>query len=103
MGTLLGSSATFMASNADNFQMIFNDAANQRNPITQFEVSRRNYLFANATMVTLMDAKSDPRRPFYFTPFPFTSSPARYKAVPPVDPATFSYRSIHSSSRGRLR
>ena len=100
MGTLLGSSATFMASNTDNFQMIFNDAANQRNPITQFEVSRPNYLFANATMVNLMNAKSDPRRPFYFTPFPFTSSPATYKGVTPGDPATINYSRIHTYLRG---
>ena len=45
---------TFMASNADNFQMAFYDIANQRNPISAFEVSRPNYLFADAKMLTLM-------------------------------------------------
>src|SRR5258705_4365619 len=61
---------TFMASNADNFQHPFFAVANQRNPISQFEVSRPNYLFADSKMVNLMNDKSDPRRPFYFTDFP---------------------------------
>jgi hypothetical protein len=80
--------------------MPFNDAANQRNQITQFEVSRPNYLFANNTMVTLMNNKSDPRRAFYFTPFPFTSAPATYKGVTPGDPATINYSRIHTYLRG---
>ena len=88
-----------MESSADNFQMVFNDAANQRNPITQFEVSRPNYLFANATMVDMMNTKADPRRPFYFTPFPF-SSPATYKGVIPGDLATINYSRIHTYLRG---
>lgn len=100
MDALLNSSATFMASSSDNFQMIFNDAANQRNPITQFEVSRPNYLFANATMVDLMNSKDDPRRPFYFTPYPFNSSPATYKGVTPGDPATINYSRVHTYLRG---
>jgi hypothetical protein len=100
MDALINSSATFMTSSADNFQMIFNDAANQRNPITQFEVSRANYLFANATMVNLMNTKNDPRRPFYFTAFPFTSSPATYKGVTPGDPATINYSRVHTYLRG---
>jgi hypothetical protein len=100
MDALINSSATFMASSADNFQMTFNDAANQRNPITQFEVSRPNYLFANAKMVNMMTAKSDPRLPFYFTPFPFTSAPATYKGVTPGDPATINYSRIHTYLRG---
>ncbi|MFN2439998.1 MAG: SusD/RagB family nutrient-binding outer membrane lipoprotein, partial [Chitinophagaceae bacterium] len=62
---LINSGVPFMASNADNFQMVFNNAANQRNPISQFEVSRPNYLFAHHFMVDLMNAKSDPRRSTY--------------------------------------
>lgn len=62
---------TFFASNADNFQMKFYDVANQRNPISQFEVSRPNYLFADASMLALMGSKNDPRRPYYFTSFPY--------------------------------
>ena len=68
---LINSSASFFASNADNLQMTFNDAANQRNPIAQFEVSRANYLYADSFMVTLMNSKNDPRRAFYFTSFPY--------------------------------
>jgi len=91
---------TFLASNSDNFQMIFNNAANQRNPISQFEVNRPNYLFANAKMVNMMNAKSDPRRATYFTPFPWASSPATYKGVTPGDPATVNYSRIYTFLRG---
>jgi hypothetical protein len=100
MTALINSGASFMSSNADNFQMAFNDAANQRNPITQFEVNRPNYVFANNTMVTLMTNKQDPRLGFYFTPFPWNSAPATYKGVSPGDPATVNYSRIHTYLRG---
>jgi hypothetical protein len=100
MTALINSGVPFMASNADNFQMAFNDAANQRNPISQFEVSRPNYLFANNSMVTLMNNKQDPRLPFYFTPFPWNSTPATYKGVSPGDPATINYSRIYTYLRG---
>lgn len=66
---------TFMAANADNFSMPFFDVANQRSPISAFEVSRPNYLFADRSMTERMNAKSDPRRPFYFAIFPFNFTP----------------------------
>lgn len=66
---------TFFASNADNFQLRFFDAPNQRSPIAQFEVSRPNYLFVDRSMAELMNSKTDPRRPFYFTLFPFDFTP----------------------------
>src|SRR5678810_404357 len=64
---------TFMSSNADNFQHPFYNVANQRNPISAFEVSRPNYLFADSKMVGMMNAKNDPRRAFYFSDFPVGS------------------------------
>ena len=69
--SLVNSGASFFGSNSDNLQMTFNDAASQRNPISQFEVSRANYLFADSFMVTLMSSKNDPRRAYYFTSFPY--------------------------------
>lgn len=69
------SGITFMASNADNFSMPFFDVASQRSPISAFEVSRPNYLFADAAMVSLMTGKGDPRRPYYFTSFPYQGIP----------------------------
>ena len=66
---------TFFASNADNFRLNFYDIANQRNPISAFEVSRPNYLFADASMLALMASKNDPRRPYYFTSFPYAGIP----------------------------
>ncbi|MEP7322013.1 MAG: SusD/RagB family nutrient-binding outer membrane lipoprotein [Saprospiraceae bacterium] len=66
-------SANVMTSNTDNFQMAFFATSGQQNPIHQFEVNRGNYLFANATIVNMMNSKSDPRRPKYFTAFPLYS------------------------------
>ena len=76
MTTLINTAGiTFLASNADNFSMPFYDVAGQRSPISQFEVSRPNYLFADAAMVNLMSSKGDPRRPYYFTSFPYQGIP----------------------------
>ncbi|OGX88772.1 hypothetical protein BEN47_08490 [Hymenobacter lapidarius] len=63
-----------MASNADNFQMDFQAAANANNPIDQFEKSRPSTFFPSATLVTLMNAKADPRRATFLTPFPAGST-----------------------------
>jgi hypothetical protein len=65
------SGVTFMASNAESFQMQFYSSAGQQNPITQFEVNRPNYIFCDARMLQIMTGKNDPRRAFYFTSFPF--------------------------------
>jgi len=98
MTTLINSGGPFLASNADNFAMPFNNAANQRNPIAQFEVSRQNYLFASKFMVDLMNAKSDPRRTTYFTPFPWGST--TYKGVAAGDPTSVNYSRVHTFLRG---
>src|SRR5207237_5366733 len=101
MTSLINSAGvTFMASTADNFQMPFFNVSKQQNPIQQFEASRANYLFANDRMVSMMVGKSDPRLPFYFTPFPFNSSPATYKGVKPGDPVGISYSRVHTYLRG---
>jgi hypothetical protein len=68
---LINSGAAFFASNTDNFSMAFYDVANQRNPISAFEVSRPGYLYADNKMTSMMNAKFDPRRPYYFTSFPY--------------------------------
>lgn len=94
---------TFMSSNADNFQHPFYNVANQRNPISAFEVSRANYLFADAKMVGMMNAKNDPRRPFYFSDFPLGSG--AYVGVPATAPpaaANNNYSRIHTFLRGAV-
>lgn len=73
--SLVNSGAAFFASNADNFSMAFYDIANQRSPISAFEVSRPNYLFCDDHMLGMMNAKNDPRRPYYFTSFPYQGIP----------------------------
>ena len=100
MTTLINSAAPVFASNADNFQMAFIAAPNNTNPIHQFELSRPNYLFADNSFITLMNSKSDPRRPSYFTPFPYTSSPATYKGVSPGDAPLVNYSRMHTYLRG---
>jgi hypothetical protein len=76
------SGVTFMGAVADGFQMQFYSAAGQQSPITQFEVNRPNYLFCDARMLQIMTTKGDPRRPFYFTSFPYQGIPL------PITPAT---------------
>jgi hypothetical protein len=68
---LINSGVTFMASNTDNFSTPFYDVANNRNPISAFEVSRPGYLYADNNMTSRMNPKFDPRRPYYFTSFPY--------------------------------
>jgi hypothetical protein len=101
INALVGSGATFMASNADNFQMNFYDIAGQRNPISAFEVSRPNYLFVDQRMLNLMNPKVDPRRPFYFTDFPLGSGiyVGVSAAAPPVNANNNNSR-IHTFLRG---
>lgn len=72
--------ANVMTGIADNFQMPFFNVSGQQNPIQQFEVARGNYLFGNATMVDMMNATADPRRPKYFMTFPLYSG--QYKGSP---------------------
>ncbi|MES2777112.1 MAG: SusD/RagB family nutrient-binding outer membrane lipoprotein [Bacteroidota bacterium] len=92
--------APVFASNADNFQLAFIAAPNNTNPIHQFEVNRANYLFADNNLVTLMNGKSDPRRAFYFTPFPYASSPATYKGTVPGDVPSVNFSRMHTYLRG---
>ncbi|MEO7984400.1 MAG: SusD/RagB family nutrient-binding outer membrane lipoprotein [Bacteroidota bacterium] len=100
---LVNAGGPFMASNADNFQMNFYNVANQRNPISAFEVSRPNYLFADARMLALMNAKVDPRRASYFTDFPVGSG--NYVGVsgaaPPIAPNN-NYSRVHTFLRGAV-
>lgn len=94
---------TFMASNADNFQTNFFNVANQRNPISAFEVSRPNYLFADTRMLNLMGAKNDPRRAFYFSDFPVGSGlyvGVSATALPPAP--NNNYSRIHTFLRGAV-
>ncbi len=83
---------------ADNFQMPFVNATNAKNPIEQFEISRSNYLFANATLVDIMNTKVDPRRPRYFTDFPLRSG--LYKGAKSGDASSQLYSRTHIYLRG---
>ncbi len=91
-------SASFFTSNADNFEMPFVNQNNRQNPIHQFELQRTNYLFPNKFMVDMMNAKADPRRPFYFTAFPAGSN--AYVGAKAADPSSQKYSRMHVFLRG---
>lgn len=91
---------TFFSSNADNFEMSFFNVTNRQNPIHQFEISRANYLFPNKFLVDLMNGKSDPRRPFYFTPFPYGTT--NYVGALAGDPGSIKYSRMHTFLRGAV-
>lgn len=62
----------FMTSVADNFRQPFATLAQRQNPIHQFILNRTDDIAVGATIVNLMNAKTDPRRASYFTPSPFS-------------------------------
>jgi len=83
---VIGSGAQFMQSNADNFLMKFNSTAQQQTPIVSVEGGQfKNSFWPNRTIVDMMNAKADPRRAFYFVPFPYKSNPATYKGASILD------------------
>ena len=94
---------TFIAANADNFQVPFVNSPNQRNGIETFERNRAGYLYADQQLVGMMNARSDPRRPFYFTDFPFGSG--TYLGVSAANPpanASSSFSRVHTFLRGAI-
>jgi len=94
---------TFFTANADNFSMPFFNVASQRNGIETFERNRAGYLYADQQLVGMMNAKSDPRRPFYFTDFPFGSgSYVGVSAANPPTAANSNYSRIHTFLRGAV-
>lgn len=95
-------SANIMTSNGDNFEMPFFNVTRQQNPIHQFEVDRTNQLFPNNTIVSLMNSKEDPRRPRYFTPFPFTydRANAKFQGAKGGDAPSVKYSRFHIFMRG---
>jgi hypothetical protein len=103
LSALISSGGPFFTSNADNLQAPFYNLPSQRNPISQFEVSRPNYLFADQQILNMMNSKTDPRRPFYFTDFPWGSG--NYvgvsAAAPPPIPNN-NYSRIHTFLRGAV-
>jgi hypothetical protein len=95
---LVNSGATFFEANADNFEMPFFNENRRQNPIHQYEIDRSNYLFPAANLVNMMNAKADPRRPFYFTQFPFGSG--NYAGATSGEIASQKYSRMHTYLRG---
>lgn len=100
INSMISSGAKFFESNADNFEMLFYDATGSQNAIHQFELSRANQFFPANTLVNIMNGKNDPRRAFYFTPFPFTRSNPQYKGATAGDDPSFKYSRMHIYLRG---
>lgn len=103
---IINSAAPVIAANSENFQMAFIDAANAQNPIHQFEQRRLSQFFPNNYLVNLMNGKLDPRRPFYFTPFPYTATPtptSPYVGAIPGQPQSLNFSRMHTFLRGALK
>ncbi|MBS1489121.1 MAG: SusD/RagB family nutrient-binding outer membrane lipoprotein [Bacteroidetes bacterium] len=105
--SVITANGPFMASNADNFQMTFDNVTNRQNPIHQFEIKRADYDFPGAFMVNMMNTKNDPRRPFYFTsypagPAPYTTGTGTYKGAVSTDGVSVQYSRIHTYLRGAV-
>jgi len=98
---LIASNAPFMGAISDNFQMTFVDATASQNPIHQFENTRSDQFFPNKFFVDLLNVKSDPRRPSYFTEFPFGSG--LYKGSNSLDAQSFAYSRMNTFLRGTLK
>ena len=96
---LVNSGAPLMSSNAVSFQMNFFDVANARNPIDQFETNRVGNLVVNAKIITMMNAKTDPRRQFYFTQLP-AGSGQYVGAVSGAPAGPSNYSRFHTYLRG---
>ncbi len=96
---LLATAGTIITSAANDFQMPFVNGTSAKNPIEQFESgSRFNYLFANSTLVDMMNAKIDPRRPRYFTDFPLRSG--QFKGAKSGEASSQAYSRNHIYLRG---
>ncbi len=101
LDALIASNAPFMGAISDNFQMDFVDATSSQNPIHQFENTRSDQFFPNKFFVDLLNSTSDPRRPSYFTEFPFASG--MYKGATPLDGASFAFSRMNTFLRGALK
>lgn len=98
---LINANATFIDAVEHNFQHSFLNTVNRQNPIHQFETLRLNQFFPHERFVDLMNSKNDPRREFYFTPFPYNSNPKTFKGVAPVPgPQAINYSRMHTYLRG---
>ncbi len=98
---LINSGAEFMQSNADSFIMPFLAVAGRQNPNASVEGGQfKNAFFPNKTIVDMMNAKSDPRRPSYFVPFPYNSSPATYKGGNATEASSVAYSRLNSFLKG---
>ncbi len=99
--SLINSGAVFMESNADNFKMDFLPEAGRQNPINSIEGGQfRNAFFPNRFIVNMMNDNADPRRPFYFVPFPYNSSPATYKGASVLDNSSVAYSRLNTFLKG---
>lgn len=102
--SIISAGGPFMASSADNFQLMFENVTNRQNPISQFEISRADYDFPGKFFVDMMNTKNDPRRPFYFTSYPASAAPytstGTYKGAVSTDAQGVQYSRIHTYLRG---
>ena len=87
-----------MSSNADNFEMVFENVQARQNPIHQYELARQDQLFPAVFFVNLLNGKADPRRSRYFTTFPYGSG--NYQGAPPNATQSINFSRMHTYLRG---
>ncbi len=92
--------ASFIASNSENCQMLFDNLTNRNNPIDQFEISRSDQYFPGEYIINLMNTKKDPRRVAYFTDFPYKSG--NYVGSPTLSSKSIDYSRINTYLRGNI-
>ena len=105
---LIASNPPFMAGNADNFQLLFEDNNSRWNPIHQFELQRQDYYAPSDFIITMMNTKADPRRVAYYTSFAYPATTdgtngAAFKGFVPGNGQTAPNSRIHTYLRGKFK
>jgi len=82
LNAIIAAGGPFIATNADNFQMVYENVTNRQNPIHQFEINRTDYLWPSNFLVGLMtnpdQTAKDPRATTFFQPSPYPGTSAAY-------------------------
>jgi len=108
LNAIISAGGPFMSSNADNFQMLFEDNNNRWNPIHQFELSRQDYYAPSDFIVTMMNSKADPRRVAYYTAYAYPAATdgtngATFQGFVPGNGQTAPNSRIHTYLRGKFK
>ncbi len=102
---VIAAGGPFMGAVADGFQMAFENVTNRQNPINQFELQRADYYAPGKFIVDMMNAKTDPRRGFFFTSLPYdvpAGGTPNYVGFTPGNTQSPPNSRIHTYLRGAI-